>query len=270
MELINTHYRSAAAHAPPDWGKVWHKYGIFNMMALRHRLEIGRGQEPKGSSRQLIANAMHAFFQSVGSSSSDTRHETLQARLRTCRQLPHTHASRYVSKSLIVDGMVTSQPSSARPHRLNDLSWVRCATDLRTLFDRTMQKQRRGVQDVLRLLNLWFRYGGLDEVQHELDNGFRLVPIDTWLVVLPQMMARLHTAEKEIIDPLSELLVKIGRNHPQALMYPLLVRAASHPASRAACADLFTREFSFVCRFKVMCPCLTRCASASRARNMHV
>ena len=50
------------------------------------------------------------------------------------------------------------------------------------------------------------------------------VPIDTWLVVVPQMMARLHTAEREIIEPLTELLVKIGRNHPQALMYPLLVR----------------------------------------------
>ena len=97
------------------------------------------------------------------------------------------------------------------------------------------------MQDVLRLLNLWFRYGGLDEVQHELDNGFRLVPIDTWLVVLPQMMARLHTAEKEIIDPLSELLVKIGRNHPQALMYPLLVRAASHHTLNCVCLDLSAR-----------------------------
>ena len=123
VEVINTHYRSAAAHAPPDWGKVWHKYGIFNMMALRHRLEIGRGQEPKGASRQLIANAMHAFFQSVGSSSSDTRHETLQARPRTRRQLPEytcdaqapLHERAVVTE--ICDVMLISQLSSARPCR---------------------------------------------------------------------------------------------------------------------------------------------------------
>jgi hypothetical protein len=97
------------------------------------------------------------------------------------------------------------------------------------LYTHAMQPNRRLMihllQDVLRLLNLWFRYGALEEVKHELEEGFRLVPIDTWLVVVPQMMARLHTAESEIIHPLTELLIKIGRNHPQSLMYPLLVRA---------------------------------------------
>ena len=87
------HYRSAAAHAPPDWGKVWHKYGIFNMMALRHRLEASRGQEPQGSSRQLIANAMHAFFRSVGSSSSEKRHETLQVRTAWLLSTPRVKAA---------------------------------------------------------------------------------------------------------------------------------------------------------------------------------
>ena len=95
------------------------------------------------------------------------------------------------------------------------------------------------LQDVLRLLNLWFRYGAIDEVRRELDEGFKQVPIDTWLVVVPQMMARLHTAEKEIIQPLTELLIKIGRNHPQALMYPLLVR----PRPLPMCFSLTTKGY---------------------------
>ena len=83
VELVNTYYRSAAAHAPRGWGKVWHKYGIFNMMALRHRLEhgaSGSGGAPNATCLQLILNAMHAFFQSVAARSSDMQHETLQVR----------------------------------------------------------------------------------------------------------------------------------------------------------------------------------------------
>jgi serine/threonine-protein kinase mTOR len=87
------------------------------------------------------------------------------------------------------------------------------------------------VQDVLRLLNLWFRYSTNEEVKAALEEGFRMVPIDTWLMVVPQMMARLHTGEKEIINPLTDLLIKVGRNHPQALMYPLLVRTCSISSS---------------------------------------
>jgi serine/threonine-protein kinase mTOR len=78
-------------------------------------------------------------------------------------------------------------------------------------------------QDVLRLLTLWFRYATYESVRNELDEGFRQVPVDTWLVVVPQMMARLHSEVKNVIDPLKDLLTKIGRSHPQALMYPLLV-----------------------------------------------
>jgi hypothetical protein len=84
--LINGYYRSATKHAPDGWGKVWHKFGIFSMMALRLRLERRRGQEPIEDSTPLIVNAMHAFFQSVSMSSSESRHETLQVRLHA-RQL---------------------------------------------------------------------------------------------------------------------------------------------------------------------------------------
>ena len=33
----------------------------------------------------------------------------------------------------------------------------------------------RAVQDVLRLLNLWFRYGGMEAVKYELEDGFKQV-----------------------------------------------------------------------------------------------
>ena len=80
-----------------------------------------------------------------------------------------------------------------------------------------------GLQDVLRLLTLWYRYGAFEDVRAELEGGFKTVPVDTWLVAIPQLMARIHVEDSFIVQPLKELLVKIGRIHPEALMHPLLV-----------------------------------------------
>ena len=46
------------------------------------------------------------------------------------------------------------------------------------------------IQDLLRLLTLWFRYGGEPLVEQALLDGFDAVMIDMWLVVLPQIIAR--------------------------------------------------------------------------------
>jgi hypothetical protein len=77
VQTISSHYSTASAHAPHGWGKVWHKYGIFNMMALRYRLEQNHSQGPQ-TLMPLVVNAMHSFFKSVSMPCSETRHETLQ------------------------------------------------------------------------------------------------------------------------------------------------------------------------------------------------
>ncbi|KAI3901153.1 hypothetical protein MKW92_040132, partial [Papaver armeniacum] len=46
--------------------------------------------------------------------------------------------------------------------------------------------------DILRLLTLWSNHGATAEVQLALQKGFAHVNIDTWLVVLPQIIARIH------------------------------------------------------------------------------
>lgn len=77
---------------------------------------------------------------------------------------------------------------------------------------------------MLRLLTLWYRYAYFDDVRAELEVGLKTVAVDTWLVAVPQMMARIHVDDEHIIKPLNALLVRVGRVHPQALMHPLLVR----------------------------------------------
>ncbi|XP_042007638.1 serine/threonine-protein kinase TOR-like [Salvia splendens] len=83
------------------------------------------------------------------------------------------------------------------------------------------------LQDILRLLTLWFNHGSTTEVQMALQRGFSLVSINTWLVVLPQIIARIHSNNHAVRELIQSLLVRIGQSHPQALMYPLLVACKS-------------------------------------------
>ncbi|KAJ7542470.1 hypothetical protein O6H91_10G108000 [Diphasiastrum complanatum] len=93
------------------------------------------------------------------------------------------------------------------------------------------------LQDILRLLTLWFNHGASQDVQIALQEGFQHVNIDTWLVVLPQIIARIHSNTPAVCELIQSLLIRIGRNHPQALMYPLLVACKSISSLRRAAAQ---------------------------------
>eukprot|EP01083_Nonionella_stella_P022317 61746_1 len=94
----------------------------------------------------------------------------------------------------------------------------------------------RRLQDVLRLLNLWFKHGAKREVEQALVAGFNTISIDTWLVVIPQIIARIHTGQPQVRRLIHELLSKIGRAHPQALIYPLTVASKSQTIPRRSAA----------------------------------
>ncbi|CAK7330253.1 unnamed protein product [Dovyalis caffra] len=93
------------------------------------------------------------------------------------------------------------------------------------------------LQDILRLLTLWFNHGATAEVQMALQKGFAHVNINTWLVVLPQIIARIHSNNHAVRELIQSLLVRIGQSHPQALMYPLLVACKSISNLRKAAAE---------------------------------
>ncbi|BFG42177.1 hypothetical protein CerSpe_284510 [Prunus speciosa] len=93
------------------------------------------------------------------------------------------------------------------------------------------------LQDILRLLTLWFNHGATEEVQMALQTGFAHVNINTWLVVLPQIIARIHSNNRAVRELIQSLLVRIGQSHPQALMYPLLVACKSISNLRRAAAQ---------------------------------
>ena len=51
-----------------------------------------------------------------------------------------------------------------------------------------------------------------------------------------QVIARIHTTVQPVRRSIHNLLVRIGKHHPQALMYPLLVACKSQSSFRRAAA----------------------------------
>ncbi|GAB9472031.1 FKBP12-rapamycin complex-associated protein [Globisporangium polare] len=82
-------------------------------------------------------------------------------------------------------------------------------------------------QDILRVLTLWFAHGNRTDVINALDHGFKSVSIETWLIVIPQLIARIHTPYAQIQTQLRRLLCAVGSQHPHALIYPLSVALKS-------------------------------------------
>ncbi|KAF8892145.1 phosphatidylinositol 3-kinase [Infundibulicybe gibba] len=92
------------------------------------------------------------------------------------------------------------------------------------------------LQDTLRLLTLWFKFGAHDDVSHAMANGFSTVEVDTWLEVIPQIIARIQTPHANIRRNINHLLTDVGKHHPQALIYPLTVASKSSSATRQSAA----------------------------------
>ncbi|KAI9143717.1 armadillo-type protein [Paraphysoderma sedebokerense] len=88
------------------------------------------------------------------------------------------------------------------------------------------------LQDTLRLLTLWFKYGHQQDVNMAISEGFNNVPIDTWLHVIPQLIARIHAPSPHVRRTIHQLLTDVGKEHPQALIYSLMVASKSTSTAR--------------------------------------
>lgn len=116
------------------------------------------------------------------------------------------------------------------------------------------------LQDTLRLLTLWFDFGQMPQVSDALVEGIRLVEKNTWLQVIPQLIARIdsntiHLIHRLLVDignyTLSNKLVQffhvsviVGKTFPQALVYPLTVAAKSNSTWRKCAANKILTSMS--------------------------
>jgi FKBP12-rapamycin complex-associated protein len=92
-------------------------------------------------------------------------------------------------------------------------------------------------QDMLNLLTCLFKYGELPDVADTINSGMRIITLEAWLGVLPQLLARIHIRKPSVRSVLHPLLTRLGEKHPQALMYPLSVLLKSPVAERKSAAE---------------------------------
>ncbi len=106
-------------------------------------------------------------------------------------------------------------------------SFFRSVTVILTKTDRRRRLVSSVLQDMLRVLTLWFDYGDLPIVAEAMQEGLQQINIDIWLYVIPQLIARIHSPVARIRSLLHDLLCALGRCHPQALIYSLTVASNS-------------------------------------------
>jgi serine/threonine-protein kinase mTOR len=92
-------------------------------------------------------------------------------------------------------------------------------------------------QDMLNFLTCLFQYGEQSAIAGIINDCVESVPIETWLGVLPQLLARIHIKSPSIRSVLHPLLVRLGEKHAQAMMYPLSVLLKSPVTERQAAAE---------------------------------
>ena len=107
---------------------------------------------------------------------------------------------------------------------------------IRGFFKSISLSSGSSLQDTLRLLTLWFEHGGNNEVNAAVTEGFASVSVDTWLEVIPQLIARINQRNERVRHSIHNLLADIGRAHPQALVYPLTVTMKSSVTHRSRSA----------------------------------
>ncbi|KAJ7026840.1 FAT domain-containing protein [Mycena alexandri] len=149
---------------------------------------------------------------------------------------------------------VISQIDTQAETQIRDVSGDRLAAhviqSIEGFFRSISLRSEDALQDTLRLLTLWFKYGAHEEISHAIASGFSTVKIDTWLPVIPQIIARIQTPHASIRRNINNLLTEIGKSHPQALIYPLTVGSKSPSESRKNAAlaimDRMRDQFSTI------------------------
>jgi FKBP12-rapamycin complex-associated protein len=90
---------------------------------------------------------------------------------------------------------------------------------------------------MLSVLSIWFRYSRVENLIGTLEQCLLHVHGDTWLGVLPQLIARIDHPEPNARKLLHGLLSRLGAKHAQVLVYPLSVALKSPIEERQTVAE---------------------------------
>ncbi len=174
----------------------------------------------------------------VAEKRGDWQHDHVDDVLASYRAATHFHPSWYKAwHAWALANFEIVQAISQRPDREMaiippSIMIEHVVPAVRGFFKSIALSQGSSLQDTLRLLTLWFAHGGSTEVNAAVTEGFASVSVDTWLEVIPQLIARINQPNNRVRQSIHNLLADVGRAHPQALVYPLTVAMKSAPNTR--------------------------------------
>lgn len=205
-------YYASATEYDPEWYKAWHAWAYINFEALLyHKQQLQQFQQQQQQQQHQPLGSKAAL--SVPLSPGD------------------------IGKTFQINdtSMSGSRPGLIAPHIHNY-----AVPAVQGFFRSIALSHGNSLQDTLRLLTLWFNYGHWPEVCDALVEGIKSIQIDTWLQVIPQLIARIDTPRQRIGLLVHQILTDIGKHHPQALIYPLTVASKSLvPARHLAANKIF-------------------------------
>ncbi|CAH1772250.1 unnamed protein product [Owenia fusiformis] len=136
-----------------------------------------------------------------------------------------------------VEPKASSSSASESPENVSSKMHKYSTPAIQGFFRSIALSSGNSLQDTLRLLTLWFDYGQWPEAYEALVEGLKTIHIDNWLQVIPQLIARIDTPRQLVGRLIQQLLIDIGKTHPQALIYPLTVASKSNSPARHAAAN---------------------------------
>ncbi|XP_040182261.1 serine/threonine-protein kinase mTOR isoform X3 [Rana temporaria] len=201
-------YYNAATEHDTTWYKAWHAWAVMNFEAVLHFKHHLHPREEK----KKVRHPSNASANTEGSE-SESEGESVE--------------------NSPVPSPVQKKPSEDLSHTLLQYT----VPAVQGFFRSISLSRGNNLQDTLRVLTLWFDYGHWPDVNDSLVEGIKTIQIDTWLQVIPQLIARIDTPRPLVGRLIHQLLTDIGRYHPQALIYPLTVASKSTTTARHNAAN---------------------------------
>ena len=93
------------------------------------------------------------------------------------------------------------------------------------------------LQNTLRLMKIWFRHGGYEQIDLIVKDGIDKINLKVWITVIPQLIARIDIKNQKIKQLLIDLLERLSQKYPQALIYSLSVSKKSRTKERRESAE---------------------------------
>ena len=98
------------------------------------------------------------------------------------------------------------------------------------------------LQDLLLLLNIWFQVGMEQSIDKLMNENIDNISLDSWFLVIPQLLARINVTNPLIRNTLITLLKKIGLKNPRSLTYSLTVLQNSKSKIRAEAVSIILKD----------------------------